>query len=51
MTRKHFIQMANIIKANQDLSVRKQSAEDFARMAKQANPRFDKEKFLKACGI
>jgi hypothetical protein len=51
MTKKHFIEMAKIIKMNQDLIARKQTADDFAKMAIQANPRFNKETFFKACGI
>ena len=51
MTKKHFIEQAKAIALIADLADRKRTAETFALTNAKANPRFDREKFLKACGI
>lgn len=61
MTRKHFEAMAALIRAEQeqpmyeDLSVCREAIRDVAlRLSSQfnlENPRFDRERFMKACGF
>jgi hypothetical protein len=50
MTKKHFIAIANIVKA-QDLTYdqREQLSLDFASYFKSENPRFDIQRFVNAC--
>jgi len=57
MTRKHFQMIADILSnfnvdnlVNQS-EVTAMIAETYARELKQHNPRFDKERFLTACGV
>jgi hypothetical protein len=49
-TRRHFEQIAEIIKA-MPKGKRKEWAETHAKMYEADNPRFDKAKFMKACGV
>lgn len=61
MTKKQFVQFANFIAsygadcAPHDKESNKRVREDMARMveavATKDNPRFDRERFLKACGL
>lgn len=50
-TRKHFQMAANTIKQISDLAARKKEAESYANFFKKDNPRFNKEKFMSACGV
>lgn len=57
MTKKHFKAIAEIIKENatkEKVAARLTCADvayDLCRYFQQENPRFDREKFLKACGL
>lgn len=51
MTKKHFIIVAATISKIVAYNIRKQAAEDFARLAVVANPRFDRERFFAACNV
>lgn len=66
MTKKHFQLFADRVKADLDADMRrtnttqprliarnraKYAAELFASVAREANPRFDTARFLKACGL
>jgi hypothetical protein len=53
MTKKHFIAMAKVIAqlAKEDKRRAQNSADDFMKLAKQINPRFDRVRFLTACGL
>jgi len=50
MTRKHFQQVADVIKAHPDAKKRKELAMHHAGIFKASNPRFDHMKFMKAAG-
>ena len=53
MTKKHFIAMASEFKRNRplmDWSAWMQSIESFIVIARTTNPRFDRARFLSACG-
>ena len=50
-TRKDFQMVADLLKDNPDIDDRKVKARDYADKFKQMNPRFDSERFLKACGL
>ena len=50
MTKKHFIMAAKIIAA-MPASERKAHAESWIKVCAASNPRFDKAKFLAACGV
>lgn len=49
MTRKHFQLVANVVAAIDNLDTRKEVALNFASEFTKENPRFDIEKFIKAC--
>lgn len=51
MTRKHFQAMADEIKRIQDKFERQTIADAFATVAKQTNSRFDRQRFMEACGL
>jgi len=51
MTKKHFIAMAQEIKAIPVLSERLTAAIAFCKVARMANPRFDQARFLDACEV
>ena len=54
MTRKDFWAIALALKyitRNDSPQERKAKAEDFAYMLVATNPRFDKDKFMSACGV
>lgn len=61
MTRKHFEQVAEIIRrraeqdsqefGNQYHGIIAEFADDFVRLFKQSNPRFNVAKFYEACGM
>lgn len=51
MTRKDFIAMASTIALIKPMADRKATAERNAEFCKKSNPRFDKAKFMAACGI
>lgn len=54
MTRKHFEAIARDIKASADTadySAREYAAVLFANVAEQDNPRFDRKRFMLACGL
>ena len=49
-TRKHYIETAKVVKSLPAKS-RKAAANKFAKQYAADNPRFDRAKFLKACGV
>ena len=51
MTRKHFQLLANALRDINPTSVRQVAANAVVVACKQANSSFDKDKFLKACGL
>jgi len=51
VTRKHFQQVADLIKAHDNPGKRKELAQHHAEIFKQQNPRFDHGKFMKACNV
>ena len=51
MTRKHFKIMAAEVAGIADPEQRKAMAERLAVMCKQANARFDRQRFMEACGL
>jgi len=51
MTRKHFIAMAAQIKSMTDRAAAQATADTFCAVALDANPRFDRARFLAACGL
>ena len=51
MTRKHFQAMADQIAAMENRLAALAIAENFARVAKTQNPRFNAQKFYDACGL
>lgn len=51
MTRKHFILAAATIKCIENLDERRKMAEFNAAQFAKANPRFDRARFLAACGL
>jgi hypothetical protein len=51
MSRKHFIAIAATVSAISDLSERAKQAEFQAQICAAQNPRFDKARFLTACGL
>ena len=51
MSKKHFVAMAKEISSMPDRSAARIVAESFARVASGANPRFDLDRFLTACGV
>lgn len=50
MTRKHFKMVAQVVSAIDCMDTRKEVALNFASEFQKENPRFDIEKFVKACG-
>lgn len=50
-TRKDFQMVADLLKANPDEEKRKELAKDYCDKFQAMNPRFDKERFMAACGI
>ena len=51
LTRKDFILMAEQVKAIENVRRRKAMAEHTAEICAKSNPRFDRPKFLAACGV
>ena len=51
MTRKHFKAIAATVSAIADLAERQKQAEFQANICAQTNPRFDRARFLAACGV
>jgi len=51
VTRKHFQQVADLIKTHDNSAKRKELASHHAEIFKQQNPRFDHAKFMKACNV
>ena len=51
MSRKHFIALAKYINAIMDPHARLQAATAVASACAEANPRFDTDRFYKACNI
>jgi hypothetical protein len=51
VTRKHFQQVADLIKTHDNTAKRKELASHHAEIFKQQNPRFDHAKFMKACNV
>lgn len=61
MTKKDFVAVAKQVKSDLDRAVREQdillahsaehAANNFADLAKKDNPNFDRDRFLRACGI
>lgn len=50
-TRKHFIAAAQAVSAIPDLRKRREMAEHHAKLFAAENPRFDRGRFLSACGV
>ena len=50
MTKKHFQLVANVVSAIDDINIRRETALNFASEFQKENPRFDIQKFIKACG-
>ena len=51
MTRKHFILIAKAIHSITDLETRAKFAREMAAECAKTNPRFDRARFLTACGV
>ncbi len=51
MSRKHFESLAKYIRGIMDSHARLQASIAVASACKEANPRFDTERFFKACGV
>lgn len=51
MTKKDFILQANTVKLIENKALRKEQAEFLADINAKSNPRFNKDIFLKACGV
>ncbi len=51
MTRKHFNALAAAIRRITDAHARRVAAEAVAEICHQFNPRFDRERFFRACGV
>jgi len=51
MTRKHFRMLAEVIAHIENPVERRELAEKIAADCAKSNPRFDRSKFLKACGV
>jgi len=51
MTRRHFQQVADVIKAHPDAKKREELATHHSQIFKKSNPRFDEGRFRKACGL
>jgi hypothetical protein len=54
LTRKHFIAMAKEVKRLVDhgeTNLAKQMADQFVKLCRESNPRFDTSRFLQACGL
>lgn len=52
LTKKHFIAFANEIRLSHGTYAEKDwAAQIIITVARQSNPRFDREKFLAACGL
>lgn len=51
VTRKHFQQVADVIKAHPDADKRKELAHHHAEIFKKSNPRFDQKRFFDAAGV
>ncbi len=51
MSKKHFESLAKYIRGIMDSHARLQASIAVASACKEANPRFDTEKFFKACGV
>lgn len=51
MTKRHFIRLAEEIANIEDRELAWQVAKIFARMCREFNPRFNREKFMAACGL
>lgn len=49
MTKKHFQMVANVISAIDDINTRRETALNFASEFQKENPRFDIQRFIKAC--
>lgn len=50
MTKKHFSMIAQVVSAIDNMDTRSEVALNFASEFQKENPRFDIQKFLKACG-
>mgnify|MGYP003147015561 FL=1 len=51
MTKKHFVAMAASIKQIRNPKARGIAARRMAKICRQSNPRFDRTRFLSACGV
>jgi hypothetical protein len=51
MSKKHFIALAAEFSKIKDATARKQAAEAVCTVAAQVNDRFDRSRFLTACGV
>jgi len=51
MTKKHFVMIAQVVSAIDNVDTRKEVALNFASEFQKENPRFDIVRFIKACGV
>jgi hypothetical protein len=51
MSRKHFVQLAQAVRTISDPSERRRAAELIADVCAASNSRFDRARFLHACGV
>lgn len=49
MTRKHFVMIAQVVSAIDNMDTRREVALNFSSEFQKENPRFDIERFMKAC--
>lgn len=51
MSKKHFVAIASHLRRVDDLAARQIAADAISEIAQSLNPRFDKSRFMTACGL